>query len=233
MTSKLHPTSFVTLTIELRLLIWRHIYDSQTPRLVEVQTTPHENCKSHNKGFCPRSSPSPAPIIVNICQESRRAAFEIATECHHLFFSTPFSPPIFFNPAIDTLYVPDEKSTWIRSPDGILTQLKAELGLDSNRLRILAADLNPYGLQAGSMKTDLKEFPGIQDYILLVTDLKDGDFEYFKAAERVLQILKLKEQRRIELASGTMSTMRHEYPNRLTFAIKRGRSLRFVKEGTR
>jgi 2EXR family len=225
MTSKIQFTLF---SAELRLIIWHLIYDLQMPRLVEVQTAPHENCNSH-RGFCPRFSPSPSPIIVNICQESRRVAFEIATTSNHLFFSTPSSPPIFFNPEIDTLYVPDEKSTWIRGPDGILTQLKAELG--PNSIRVLAADLNPYGMQEGSMKADMKEFVGLREYILVVPELTEGDIERFKAAERALERLKLREEHRIELAGGT-TIMRREYPERLKFAIKRGGSLRYVEEGS-
>lgn len=222
---------------ELRLQIWRHAVVLQKPRVVELCTVPHEKCDnlSHGGGFCPRFSPSPAPVLVNVCRESRQVVYERAETEGWLFLNLNQEQPdseskssekkIVFNPEIDTLYVADEKEHWIRGPEGILTQLKPWHDL----IRFLASDLNRYGLQSGAMRGDIKLFHHLKAYSLVVKEFKDGDWENFKQAEK----------RYCGLVAGVMrvwgvwsNEKGREYPRELKLAIYRGGRLDFfVEEG--
>ena len=153
---------------------------------------------------------------MNVCQESRQVVVERATKENHLVLKTTI-----FNPDVDTLYVPDEKDHWIRGPDGILTQLAKEW--DLSRVQLLAADLDPYGLQTGSLKADMDLFLRLKRHILVVRELKDGDQERFKGAERALMALKGSWARRIQRND------RREFATELSLAVYRGGRLTCVE----
>jgi hypothetical protein len=75
--------SISVLPKELRLMVWALAYFNEPPRLVALETKPHD--EDHDEyHFCPRYSPSPAPTVVNICQESRAEARYQAIKAGHI-----------------------------------------------------------------------------------------------------------------------------------------------------
>ncbi|KAH8681457.1 hypothetical protein BX600DRAFT_429392 [Xylariales sp. PMI_506] len=82
---------FSLLPTEIRLDIWQY---SCHQRVVEV----YYNSK---KDRCEASTPPPA--ILHVCRESRREALRLYKE---LFCTKTHSSNIYFNPEVDTLYIP-------------------------------------------------------------------------------------------------------------------------------
>jgi hypothetical protein len=82
--------------------------------------------------------------VVNVCREARAEAHKIAERaCHLIFDMGTGAPKIYFNPEIDTLYVPNEKyyGIWDWRPEGVLTEFKSSYRPKS--LRSLAIGLDP------------------------------------------------------------------------------------------
>jgi len=161
------------LNLDIRVMIWKQSYEIEPPRIVEIDTEKHGNCNEHTKSWCPRYSPSPPPAIVNVCHETRYEAQRLAKiKGHLLFFSSqPNLPPIYFNPAKDTLYVRNSKEYWIRDwwgGNGILTQLK--LSWQPELLRFLAIELDPINraTRRGTFEGDLKDFQNLDLAIYVV-----------------------------------------------------------------
>jgi hypothetical protein len=145
---------------------------------------------------------------------------------NYLFFSSSSDPSrIIFYPDVDTLYVPDEKDPWSHGPDGIMTQLKT----DRDRVRFLAANLNPYGLQEGALRADMDAFHRLKAYILVFMELKDGDWERFKNAERWLRMIKGLWERRIQ--RNDIGITQRDFPEGLNLALYRGGCLTFLEKG--
>lgn len=97
---------------EIRLQIWSYVYHAESPRLVALATKPHPDCQSH-VFYCPRFSPSPAPLAVNICHESRSEAQYQASKFGELIrfvtdCKTTSSNDIYIRFDTDTLYIPDD-----------------------------------------------------------------------------------------------------------------------------
>ncbi|OAL52346.1 hypothetical protein IQ07DRAFT_368806 [Pyrenochaeta sp. DS3sAY3a] len=81
---------------EIRLQIWTLAYFSQAPRLVAIET--HQHDEFHSKDtFCPRYSPTPAPTVFNICQESRAEAHFQALKAGHVVRLPYAASPDFFS----------------------------------------------------------------------------------------------------------------------------------------
>lgn len=192
MESTSHPRAGVPkLHREIRLMIWTQLYQDQDARLVEIRSI--KDCDNHD-GPCPRYSPTPPPAVVNICHEARSDALQIARQAGHLlFFDTqPDLSPIYFNPAIDTLYVRNEKSVWIRDfrPVGILTQLY-QVHWHSGQLRSLAIELEPVNRATSGhmMEKDLRRFRDLKELVFVARELNDEVLETFKSLRECLRML--------------------------------------------
>ncbi|KAF2430292.1 hypothetical protein EJ08DRAFT_248519 [Tothia fuscella] len=104
-TKAITEIGFMSLDLEIRLMIWELVYLNEPPRVVEVRT----------RDQIP-TSPSPRPVAMNICYEAREEAQRLARRGGHILFdsSTPRgSVLIILNPEKDTLYLPSET----RKPD--------------------------------------------------------------------------------------------------------------------
>ena len=165
------------LNVEVRLMIWRYLYAVEPPRIVEVQTAKHKSGKGHRKSWCTRYSPSPAPLVVNICNEARYEAKKIALTAGHILFATTQPKtlqPIYFDPDIDTLYVRNEKEHWIRGRTGILTQLQR--AWNPKLLRELAIEIDPIERATNdqTFRHDLEDFPNLEK-VVFVADKPDDE----------------------------------------------------------
>lgn len=97
----LSSVSIPKLNYDIRAMVWTLSYKAEPPRIVEIRTKKHQRCEEHKEHWCPRYSPSPAPAVVNICQEARLEAQKIASNSGHLFLfghQPSASSPIYFNP---------------------------------------------------------------------------------------------------------------------------------------
>jgi hypothetical protein len=195
---------------------------------VEARTAKHDHYHDHPR--CPRYSPSPPPSVVNVCREARYEARMIAEQAGHLIFgSVSDAADIHFNPAMDTLYVPNEKEYWIRdwSPEGILTQFKSNHQPD--RLRFLAIGLDPLtrGTSPYSLQSDMMDFQKLEEIIFIVketdedicTRIRTFDFNLRSWARHPCQ---------------AQGKFRHyPYPGECKLAIKCAGRLQFVEKEER
>lgn len=175
-----------SLSIEIRLMIWRLAYTMQGPRLVEIQTLQHDHYK-YPHIWCPRYSPSPPPTIVNVCKEAREEARKEARKAGHLLFATsPDASEIYFNPEIDILYIRNEKEYWIRDwgSEGVLTQYKKDQ--QPELLRHLAIELDPINRATtrNALGNDLKFFRALEDITFVVKEPSTEIFEWIKMLDR-------------------------------------------------
>ncbi|KUJ16447.1 uncharacterized protein LY89DRAFT_782699 [Mollisia scopiformis] len=212
--------SWTALHVEIRLMIWRLAYAAQTPRLVEVQTLQH-NHYDYPHAWYPRYSPSPPPTIVNVCREARDEARREAQKANHLLFATtPDAFDIYFNPAIDTLYVPNDKTYWIRDwgPEGVLTQFKKHH--QPELLRFLAIELDPLSRATThhTLRTDLKGFTSLEDIVFVVKEPSTEIFGWVEGLSRALRIY----------GQGIRGRGQRTYPEECKLAIKRGGLLELI-----
>ena len=219
------------LNLEIRLAIWGLVYTAACARIVEVQTSEHDHySKTHR--WCPRYSPSPPPLVVNICREAREEARRLARAAGHLLFTTTSSnpPDIYFNPAIDTLYVPNDKNYWIRDwgPEGVLTQVKAEPR--PQLLRSLAIELDPLtrGTTPYFLQRDIADFEGLEEVILIVKKAGKAELDWVKKLDRSLHAWLLN-TRRLRERQGTAKSIR-PYPEECKIALKRGVKFEFINK---
>jgi hypothetical protein len=97
---------FPKLPAEIRAMVWKMSFESKWGRMVEVRIYQVQHLKPDDfdsKGN-PRLhlwSPSPPPDIANVCHEARDVARYVAMRAGQFLFWR-----IFFDPAIDTLYIP-------------------------------------------------------------------------------------------------------------------------------
>jgi hypothetical protein len=176
---------FTSLPKELRLQIWALAYFAEPPRLVALQTKPHD--ESHGKDFfCPRYSPSPAPTIVNVCHEARVEAHFQAEKARHLvrhhvglFPATPetmYTEEYYFRFSTDILYIPladQHTAHFDDSPDvGFLPHFRRAVGgCDPFTLRNVAITKVMWnGVHDGSVSNSLREFPCICRFVMLCPD---------------------------------------------------------------
>ena len=220
------------LNLEIRLAIWGLVYTAACARIVEVQTSEHDHySKTHR--WCPRYSPSPPPLVVNICREAREEARRLARAAGHLLFTTTSSnpPDIYFNPAIDTLYVPNDKNYWIRDwgPEGVLTQVKAEPR--PQLLRSLAIELDPLtrGTTSYFLQRDIADLQGLEEVILIVKKAGKAELDWVKKLDRSLHVW-LRDTRRLRERLGTGKSIRPPCLEECKIALKRGVQFEFINK---
>jgi hypothetical protein len=202
--------SLFCLPKELRLQIWSMVYLAQPPRLVALRTKSHD--EAHNEDtFCPRYSPTPAPIAVYICHESRAEASYQARKAGHMVrlhqghcgvaSNEPpgFREEFYFRFETDILYLPLEDAGvehFDDSPEvGLLRHFRVSVGCDAALLRNVAVtQVISSGMRDGSLSNTLREFPRLSRIIMVVP----GDIErshsqkslFVKAACRIMALYK-------------------------------------------
>jgi hypothetical protein len=178
-----------TLSLEIRLAIWGLLYLTTPARIVEVQTAEHDHYSQPHNLWCPRYSPSPAPLVVNVCREARNEARRLAQLAGHLLFPEIHSPDIYFNPAIDNLYIPNDKNYWIRDwgPEGVLTQIKQ--GSKPESLRSLAICLDPRvrATTWSSLSGDLRALRGLEELVFVVKQAGEEELTWMRYLEERLR----------------------------------------------
>jgi hypothetical protein len=175
--------SLFCLPKEIRLVIWSLVYFSQSPRLVKLRTKSHD--ENHDEQtFCPRYSPTPAPTVVNICQEARAEAEFQAHRAGHivqlkrdpLFAASqellPSAEEFYFRFETDILYVPLEDEHvqhFDDSPEiGFLSHFRTATGCDASLLRNIAVtQVVSSGYHDGSLTNCLRDFPNISRIIMV------------------------------------------------------------------
>lgn len=177
-------TGWANLSLELRRAIWGLVYATQDARVVEVRTAKHDHHEQDHR-WCPRFSPSPRPVMVNVCHDARSIGQDLARRAGHLIFpGAQDTSDIYFNYDIDTLFVRNEKDYWIRDwgPEGILTQFWETHSPAS--LRFLAIELDPLSRATTrySLELDLFHFSQLEELAFIV---ESGS----KEAEEQLRVL--------------------------------------------
>lgn len=190
---------FPKLPAEIRAMIWTMSFMSKWGRMVEVRN--HEVHYLEVKDFDSKInpdlhlwSPSPPPEIVNICHESRDVAKRVAMREGQFLFQR-----IFFDPAIDTLYVPKmEKDSPAAQTDEdpysaychklILDQLATVIKLEEVRFYARDLESNTYGMRVDlHMLTQLKKItfvvPGYHAHLLM------NRRKYFQYSRRMVSSL--------------------------------------------
>ncbi|KAF2830461.1 hypothetical protein CC86DRAFT_391380 [Ophiobolus disseminans] len=183
--------SFTGLPKEIRLQIWTLAYFAEPPRLVALRTKPHD--ESHDeKWFCPRYSPSPAPMVVNICHEARAEAYYQARKAGHVIrhhigplFVPPqqlaqFTEEYYFRFDADTLYLPLEDQHvkhFDDSPEvGLLSHFHKAVNLDTSKLQSIAITRVIWcGYHDGSLSNTLRDFASISRLIMMVPEEVEQD----------------------------------------------------------
>jgi hypothetical protein len=200
--------SFSRLPKEIRLQIWTLAYFAEPPRLVAMQTKPHD--EDHDETwFCPRYSPSPAPTVVNICHEARAEAYYQAGKAGHLVrhhighFSADAcalaysTKGYFFRLDIDTLYLPLEDQNvkhFDESPEiGLLAHFRKAVGCDTSTLRNIAVTKVIWsGYHDGSLSNTLRDFYNISHIIMMVPEeLRQNEARkelFMRAARRIVAL---------------------------------------------
>lgn len=189
---------------ELRLQIWALAYLNEPPRLVALETKPHD--EGHDEDhFCPRHCPSPAPTMVNLCQESRAEARYQAVRTNHII-KLPTSLPgvscndFYFRVDTDILLIQLEGlrvKHFDDSPEvGLLAHFHAATGCYPELLQNVAVTkviLN--GFRDGSLSNVLRQFPKISRMTMMLTeDVWNNDMEKelsVRAAARIVRMYKL------------------------------------------
>lgn len=186
-------TGWASLSLELRQAIWAFFYTTQDVCVVEVRTAKHDHY-SQDHDWCPRFSPSPRPIIVNLGHEARSIGYDAARCAGHLIFQNTqgtCTSDIYFNPEIDTLFVRNDKNYWIRDwgPEGILTQLWKIHHPEC--LRFLAIELEPLTRTTTpwSLHVDLFYFPNIEEVTFVVKEDSEEVQEQLRILNRERQYL--------------------------------------------
>lgn len=201
-----HPPdmSMQLLPKELRLQIWALAYYNEPPRLVALETNPHD--EDHDEThFCPRYSPSPAPVTVNLCHESREEARYQAVKANHIL-QVPCSNSdtgcgeFYFRIDTDILLLQLEGTRvkhYDDSPEvGLLAHFSHATGCDPQELQKVAITkviLN--GFRDGSLSNVLRDFPKISHMVMMLTnEILEDDLEkelFVRAASRIVRMYKL------------------------------------------
>jgi len=189
---------------EIRLQIWALAYFNEPPRLVALETMPHD--EDHDEEyFCPRYSPSPAPLMVNVCHESRAEARYQALRANHIIeLPSPVTEigcgEFYFRIDTDILLLRLEgprAKHYDDSPDvGLLSHFSIATGCDTKMLQNVAITkviLN--GFRDGSLSNVLRDFPRISRMVMMLTeDIWKDDMEkelFVRAAARIVRMYKL------------------------------------------
>jgi hypothetical protein len=178
--------SLFVLPKELRLQIWSLVYFSQPPRLVALRTKSHDEAHDEST-FCPRYSPTPAPIAVDICRESRTEASYQARKAGHIIrlyqehcgvasnTSLKITEEFYFRFDTDILYLPLEDAGvkhFDDSPEvGLLRHFRVSVDSNAAVLRTIAVtQVISSGIHDGSLSNTLREFPGLSRIVMMVPD---------------------------------------------------------------
>jgi hypothetical protein len=179
--------SLSSLPKEIRLQIWSLVYFAQSPRLVALRTKSHDEAHDENI-FCPRYSPTPAPIAVNVCHESRDEAYYQARKAGHIIrlhqgrlFGVALDKPgrfteeFYFRFETDILYLPLEDSRvkhFDDSPEnGLLRHFRFSVDCDATLLRNIAVtQVIKSGYRDGSLSNTLQDFPHLARIVMIVHD---------------------------------------------------------------
>ncbi|KAL6708954.1 hypothetical protein ACN47E_002081 [Coniothyrium glycines] len=215
--------SMATLPKEIRLQIWALAYSCESPRLVAIETQEHN--EDHDESlFCPRYSPSPAPVAVNICQEARAEAhFQACKAGHVLTLPCKINPvtsqEFYFRCNTDVLYL-ELEGTHVKhfddSPEnGLLAHFGKAVGHDTFSMTSIAVTkVISHGFRDGSLSNVLREFPNITRMIMMVPDevwADDGQKEIFvRAAARIVRMYKLDLMQRARNAGQSFKTRHFE-----------------------
>ncbi|CAO2655849.1 Nn.00g046520.m01.CDS01 [Neocucurbitaria sp. VM-36] len=232
--------SISALPKEIRLQIWAAAYFSQSFRLVALATRRH-NVNHEEDTFCPRYSPSPAPVVVNICQESRAEAHYQALRAGHIVklpckLETICCKEFYFRFDTDILYLPLESPNvqhYDDSPEvGLLSHFREAIGCTPTMLRHVAiTNVVHSGFEDGSLSNVLRDYPNISWMIMLVTDdildSADKKAKFFRAARRIVYMYEFD---MFKSASEEEQMFRAAQSLNVDFATRQGSSLDFVPE---
>jgi len=223
---------FPKLPTEIRVMIWIMSFESRRGRVVEVKNHEMQHLKLDDfdsKGNLRLHlwSPSPPPDVVNVCHESRDVARQVATKSSQFLFQS-----IFFDPVIDTLYVPmmeqhsqtEEDPYSAKCHKAILVQLGTEIRLEDVRFYARDLESNTYGL-----RSDLCLLPQLKKITLVVPDcherLVENCTKYFKYSRRMVSSLAAQEAYRSRKAG----RVKRRYPEVCPLAMRQGRKLTLIE----
>lgn len=189
---------------EIRLQIWALAYFNEPPRLVALETKPH-NEDHDEEYFCPRYSPSPAPLMVNLCHESRAEVRYQALKANHIVVlpsgvTGGSCDEFYFRIDVDILLLQLEgprAKHYDDSPEvGLLSHFSIATGYDAKMLQNVAVTkVILSGFRDGSLSNVLRDFPKISRMVMMLTEdvWKDGmEKELFvRAASRIVRMYKL------------------------------------------
>jgi hypothetical protein len=178
-----------SLSLEIRLAIWGLVYFTTPARIVEVQTAEHDHYSQPHDIWCPRYSPSPVPPVVNVCREARDEARRLARLSGHLLFPETSSPDIYFNPAIDTLYIPNDKNYWIRDwgQEGLMTQITMRSGSDKIRSLAISLDLLTRATTSYSIEWNFIAPRALGEIIFVAKQVSEGEIAWMGDLKRNVQ----------------------------------------------
>lgn len=199
--------SFCLLPKEIRFRIYLNMYLDEPVRLVSLRTKPHDENHDENY-FCPRYSPSPAPLVTNICSEAREEVKHQA-KLRGQLIQLPIGDPSIENPHLskpfflrfdkDILYLQlDDAHTSHHDdfPDnGMLPHFRQAVGCDPSALREIAITKVVWsGYRDGSFSNSLRDFPNIQRMIMTVPIEARADpakkIMFVRAARRIVTLYK-------------------------------------------
>ena len=232
--------SIFNLPKEIRLQIWSLAYFDEPPRLVSLRTKAHNEHHGED-AFCPRYSPTPAPTVANICQESRCEAEHQARRANHLIHlpspSDPSPQEFYFRLDTDTLFIDLEHGInkhYDDSPDcGLLAHFLEAVGCDATILRSIAiTQVIRVAFIDGALSNCLRDFPHIE-HLIMVVDPKDMRTSQEKerfvlAARRIVTQYRL--DMRIRVKARGEVYVHAERNLDLDFAIRKGKELEILEK---
>lgn len=231
---------FSLLPKEIRLHIYSFAYFSEPPRLVTLRTKTHDDQHAEDV-FCPRHSPSAAPVVTNICHEARAEAERLARRARDLIcLPSPLDAKpeeFYFRLDTDILYLDLEHGNdkhFDDSPDaGLLAHFLEAEGCDATLLKKIAiTQIVRVAFVDGALSNCLRDFPNIE-HLIMVVDPKDmrtpQEKERFVfAARRIITQYRL--DMRIRAKARGEVYVHGERSLDLDFAVKSGRSLEMMSK---
>lgn len=163
-------TLFPQLPTEIRLQIWREVYNTTGRRVIELRRdTTHSRCDHSQAIFlCHGYSPAPVPPIFHTSQEAREVALQLA--------GRPLFGNIYFNPALDTLYLQLEGPRHYEAPSAPRQLYQVTRDPRASDIRRLAMEVNFMNTHVLSICDDLSRVPNMSlEEIIFVVEELDGD----------------------------------------------------------
>jgi hypothetical protein len=163
-------TLFPQLPTEIRLQIWKEVYNATSRRVIELRRDmTHSRC-NHSQGafLCHGYSPAPVPPIFHTSQESREVALQLAER--------PLFGNIYFNSALDTLYLKLEGPRHYEAPSAPRQLYQVTKDPRASDIRRLAIEVNFMNTNVLSICDDLSRIPNMSlEEIIFVVEELDGD----------------------------------------------------------